>query len=286
MIKKLRNITALLFSSLLLAACSNLTALINLTVPTDGYSVTKDIAYGPDAGQKLDVYIPDQQDPHKSVLIFFYGGSWQWGSKDDYLFVGQTFAAQGYVTVIANYRLYPQVSFPAFIEDAAGAVVWAHRNIDQYRGNPDRLFVAGHSAGGYLALMLAADEKYLKAAGGTSDWVKGAIGLAGPYDFLPFTTDNIAALFSTANTPADTQPITFARANMPRTLLLTGDDDSTVYPKNSINMANKMQALGNSVTLRQYPDVNHYTIALSLAHGFYGYSPAVEDIAQFISGHE
>lgn len=285
MFKKLGIFLLLLCSAVVAVASAKAISLLNLSIPTTGYSVTKDIAYGVDPRQRLDIYTPNIQDPKKTVLLFFYGGSWQWGSKNDYLFIGQTFAAQGYTTIIADYRLYPQVSFPAFIHDAADAFVWTHKNIATYGGNPDRIFIAGHSAGGYLALMLAANQDYLHAAGGKDDWIKGAIGLAGPYDFLPLTDPDIIALFSTASQATDTQPITFARPNMPPTLLLTGLDDETVYPKNSINLAAKMQDLQNDVTLRQYPDVNHYTIALSLAHRFYGYSPAVTDITQFINSH-
>lgn len=285
MVTKLKNIVALLLGALVMTACSGVVGLLNLTVPSDGYTVVKDIPYGPHARHKLDIYIPDTQDTQKTVLVFFYGGSWQWGDKNDYHFVGQAFAAEGYVTILADYRLYPEVSFPAFIDDAAAATVWIHNNIAKYNGNPDRIFVAGHSAGGYLAMMLAANTTYMEKAGGRTDWIKGAVGIAGPYDFLPLTDPDIIALFSTAPQEEDTQPITFVRTNMPPAFMATGVDDETVFPKNSINMAAQMQALGNDVTLRLYPGINHYTIALSMAHYFQSRSPLMQDIASFIAKH-
>ena len=127
-----------------------------------------------------------EHTPGKPVLVFFYGGGWANGNRSDYGFVAKAFAARGYVVVLADYRLVPQVRFPSFVQDAAAAVRWTHDNIARYGGDPDRIAVAGHSAGAYLAVMLALDGRYLKAAGADPSVVKAAIGLAGPYDFYPF----------------------------------------------------------------------------------------------------
>ena len=184
-------------SILVLCSCACVD-LLNATIPRAGYSVVKDIAYGTDERQTLDIYLPDQPAPGRPVIVFYYGGSWQKGSKDDYLFVGQAFASKGYIAVIADYRLYPQVYFPVFMEDVAAAFVWAHEHIASYGGNAANLFVAGHSAGGYNALMLTLNRTYLKETGGRDHWIKGAIGIAGAYDFLPMTDPKIIDLFSKA----------------------------------------------------------------------------------------
>ncbi len=99
-------------------------------------------------------------------MLFFYGGNWQSGKRGDYLAFGQAFASRGIITVVADYRLYPQVKYPAFVEDAAQAVAFVHGHAAQYGGDPARLFVSGHSAGAYNAVMLASDPHYLKAVGG------------------------------------------------------------------------------------------------------------------------
>ena len=255
---------------LALCACSPVDVL-NFTIPHSGYSVHKDIAYGDDARQRLDIYVPDTPDASKNVIVFFYGGSWQKGSKDDYRFAGQAFAAKGFVTVIADYRLYPQVRFPAFMEDGAAVLAWTHKHIDAYGGDRQKVFLAGHSADGYISIMLAINKTYIKAAGGDRAWIKGAIGIAGPYDFLPFTDPKIKDIFSTAP-DVQTQPITFVGAHLPAILLLHGDADTEVRVKNTVNLAAKLRQYNDPVTERIYPGIGHIGIVLSLARGFRGKS--------------
>ena len=274
-----------LFSTLLaLTSCSGVDVL-NATIPTSGYTLHKDIAYGQNARQKLDIYVPDGLSAPAPVIVFFYGGSWQSGSKDDYRFVGQALASKGYVAVLADYRLYPEVSYPLFLQDAASATVWTHANIGQYQGDAKNLFLAGHSAGGYLAAMLTINKHYLADAGGKREWISGAIGLAGPYDFLPMTDPKIIALFGGDANDASNQPITYVKAGVPPMLLLTGDADDQVYPKNSRNLAAKLREHGDEVTLKEYPGVGHIGIVLSLARGFRGKTTALEDIGQFVQSH-
>jgi acetyl esterase/lipase len=263
-----------------LCGCSRVD-LLNLTIPRDGYAVTRDIAYGDDVRQKLDIYVPDRPAPGNPVIVFFYGGSWQMGDKKDYLFVGQAFASRGYVTVIVDYRLYPQIYFPAFLEDCARAFVWTHRNIAAYQGNADHLFLSGHSAGAYNAVMLATNQRYIKDAGGNPAWIKGVAALAGPYDFLPFTDPKIIALFSTAPDAA-TQPITYVKAGLAPMLLLHGDKDDDVLLRNSINMAAQLRSFGDPVVLKIYPGLEHIGIVLSLAKGFRDKAPVLDDVDAFI----
>lgn len=267
-----------------LTACSG-PALLNATVPSSGYNVVKDVAYGTNERQKLDIYIPSQQDTKKTVIVFFYGGSWQYGSKDDYLFIGQAFAELGYVTVIADYRLYPEVSFPAFIDDGAAAVAWTHKHIGEYNADPGRVFVSGHSAGAYIAGMLAANPEYLTQAGGKRDWIKGFIGIATPANFLPLTDANLIKLFSTAEKPEDTQPITFAGKGMPPTLLLHGTADEDVWLHNSVTLSDRLLAAGSDVTLKTYDDVGHIGIILSAAKYWRWKAPLLEDIKEFTASH-
>src|SRR5690348_7936426 len=170
----------LIASSLsVLGGCSP-AALLNTTVPRSGYRLQSDIAYGPLARQKLDLYVPEVPRPDGKSVIFFYGGSWDSGAKGDYLFVAQALASRGVTTIIADYRLYPEVRFPVFVEDAAKATRWAGDRVGL-----SKLFVMGHSAGAHIALMLAVDTPYLARAGVDRMKIAGVIGLSGPYDFLP-----------------------------------------------------------------------------------------------------
>ncbi|HUP97222.1 MAG TPA: alpha/beta hydrolase, partial [Usitatibacter sp.] len=169
---------------LLAAACSPLRVL-NAFVPSSGYESTTGLEYGLHPRQKLDVYVPDPQAYPGTlpVIVFIYGGSWQTGERQEYTFIGQALASKGFVVVIPDYRLYPEVRYPAFVEDAAAAFAWAHREAARYRGDPRRMLVMGHSAGAHIAAMVAYNERFLGAHGLGRGNVRGLVGLAGPYDF-------------------------------------------------------------------------------------------------------
>ncbi|MEI9996635.1 MAG: alpha/beta hydrolase [Rhizomicrobium sp.] len=266
---------------LLLAGC---VPLLNLAVPRAGYSIRADVAYGSDPRQTLDVYIPDHLKASAPVLLFFYGGSWQSGSKDIYRAFGQAFASRGIVTVVADYRVYPQVRYPAFLEDGAAAVAFVHAHAADYGGDPGRLFVSGHSAGAYIAVMLAVNDTYLKAAHADPAWIRGAIGLAGPYDFLPLADPALIDIFGGDRVMA-TQPIKYAAGRHPPMLLAHGTADTTVGAGNSRRMAQRLRAAGNTVELKEYAGVSHLGIILSLAPGLRGNTTLYPDMLAFIAAH-
>jgi acetyl esterase/lipase len=263
-----------------LAACSPVSVL-NLAVPRSGYHVVRDLAYGADPRQKLDLYVPDGGPAKMPVILFFYGGSWQSGSKDMYLALGQAFASRQIIVAIADYRLYPQIRYPAFLGDSADAFVYVRDHVADHGGDPGRLFLAGHSAGAYNAVMLAADERYLQKAGANIGQVCGVIGIAGPYNFLPLTDGHLIGMFGGANR-SETQPITYIDGKRPPMLLAAGADDTTVSPRNSSDLAGKLETFGSPVQLLRYPGVGHVGIVLSLAPGFRGRTSLRDDIAHFV----
>jgi acetyl esterase/lipase len=244
------------------------------------------IAYGDDARQKLDIYLPKQNAVGASaVLIFFHGGSWHDGEREGYGFLGRAFAARGFVTVIADYRKAPSVRFPAFVQDTASAIAWVHANIAKYDGDADRIFIMGHSAGAHIAMMTALDPQWLAANNLTPNVIKGVIGLAGPYDFLPLTSDSSKIALGQWPNLTETQPITYARGDAPPLLLLTGDKDTVVKPRNSKILSEKIQALGGQQQLRIYPDVDHADIIMAVARPFRQKAPIVTDVVNFIKSH-
>ena len=263
----------------ILAACSPV-SLLNATVPSDGYTIHKDIAYGNDPRQKLDIYVPEHSHA-APVIVFFYGGSWRMGGKKDYVFLGQAFASKGFVTVVADYRLFPQVYFPGFVEDGAKAFTWSHQHIAEYNGDTQKIFLAGHSAGAFIAMMLTADTHYLKKVGADISWVKGTIGIAGPYDFLPFTDPKVAEIFSKVS-DAQSQPVNFMDGRRPPIFLASGDKDEDVWPRNTYRLTERLKQLNSPVETHIYPDIGHIGIVLSLARGFRYKAPLLEDITQFI----
>lgn len=265
-----------------LSACSPAAAVLNLAVPGDGYRIARDLAYGSDPRQKLDLYVPDHLTAPAPVLLFFYGGSWESGSKSYYKALGQAFASKGIIVAVADYRLYPQVRYPAFVEDGARAFAFLHAQAAAHGGDTARLFVSGHSAGAYIAMMLAADPRYLRAAGADPAWIAGVIGMAGPYDFLPLQDKNLIEIFGGANRP-ETQPITYIDGKRPPMLLTYGTDDTTVLPRNALAMAAKLRSFHSPVEVKSYTGVGHVGIILSLAPGFRGRTTLRQDILDFVT---
>lgn len=277
------NRRALLLALPFLSACTPSLGTFDALAPRDhGASRTgRDFAYGDGPRQRLDVYAPVGRQGALPVIIFIYGGSWSSGDKDDYEFAGAALASHGFVTVIPDYRLVPQVRFPNFIEDCAAAVRWVEEHIAEYGGDPRRVVLVGHSAGAYNAIMLALAGDYLRAVGVDASAVRGAIGLAGPYDFIPFDVDATRNAFGQAPDPVLTQPVHFARRDAPPLLLLWGEDDTTVGPRNLESLARAQRAIGGSVETKTYENVDHIDILLALSRPFRGRAPVLDDVSAF-----
>jgi len=253
-------------------------------VPRRNYRVARDVAYGPDPRQKLDIYMPRDLKAPAPVLLFFYGGSWQTGDKNMYPFLGEAFASKGIVTVVVDYGLYPEVSFPAFVKDGALAFRFLLDEVAKYGGDPSRTFLSGHSAGAHIVTLLANDFSYLNAIGVDPARIRGVIGISGPYDFLPLKDHALIALFGGDNV-VETQPINFVDGKRAPTLLITGKNDDTVRPRNSVRMAAKLESFGNEVRVIQYDGIGHIDIIASLARGFRHRTSLREDITQFVMAH-
>jgi len=257
--------------------------LADLLIPRTGYRVRRNLAYGGDARQLLDLYIPTRLKELAPVLLYFYGGSWQSGSKAHYRFLGQAFASKGIVTAVADYRLYPPARFPDFVADGALALRFIHENIASHGGDPSRIFLSGHSAGAYIATMLAANASYLNAAKTSPEWIKGIIGIAGPYDFLPLRDPKLIEIFHGKDDP-NTQPIYFVDRKLPPMLLAHGGKDKTVSPRNATRMATKLRSVDSHVDVIVYPGLGHIGIILSLVAGFRWLAPLRRDMLRFIAG--
>ncbi|HEX9954585.1 MAG TPA: alpha/beta hydrolase [Allosphingosinicella sp.] len=275
----MRRLFALL--PLLLGACSPLTA-FNTVIPKDrgGVLLARDLAYGSHPRQRLDLYGPRKRDPGAKLplIVWFYGGSWNSGSKDGYTFAGRALASRGFLVAVPDYRLVPEVRYPAFLEDSAAAVTYLRASVGKYGGDADRLVLAGHSAGAYNAAMLALDPRWL---GEGRAAVKGLIGLAGPYHFLPLDIAATRDAFGQAPDLPSTQPLNFAGAGDPPALLLHGADDTLVRPAKSTALAERLRQAGVAAESRLYPGVGHVAIMTALAKPLRGKAPVLEDAAAF-----
>ncbi len=271
-------------SALFLAGCEAAFSALKLMVPRTGYRVVEGLAYGTDPRQKLDIYVPDGLTAPAPVLLFFYGGAWSAGNRADYFAFGQAFASQGIVTVVADYRLYPQVTYPAFVEDGAAALAFVHATIARHGGDPARVFVSGHSAGGYIAAMLGAEPAFVQKAGGDMGWMRGVIGIAGPYDFLPLREESYIRIFHGANN-RDAMPVNHVTGKRPPMLLAWGTGDGTVGRVNIDHMEAALKKHDSPVTVKLYPGASHIGIILSLAHGFRSRTTLHQDMLAFIRSH-
>lgn len=268
--------------ALALCGCSPLSAFATLTPTDPSRAVAADVAYGTDPRQALDVYAPAEGQGPWPVAVFFYGGSWEEGRRQDYGWVGRALAAEGFLTVVPDYRLYPQVRYPAFLEDGAEAVAWAAENAARFGGDPQRIVLSGHSAGAYNAMMLALDARYLKAAGVEPERIKAVAGLAGPYDFLPLTGEITPKVFGQAEDLTATQPVAFAGADAPPAFLAAGAGDEVVEPKDTQVLARALSEAGAPVETHIYPDLGHAGIVLALSRPLRGRAPVLEDMADFL----
>jgi len=263
------------------AACSPL-SLLNAVGPRDRGAgrIARDLPYGDDPRQKMDVYAPAQA-ANLPILVFFYGGGWDSGDRKDYGWAAQALAARGFVVFVPDYRLVPQVHFPAFIQDAAEATARASELAATYGGDPARLGVIGHSAGAHLAMMIALDRRYM-AAVDQPTLIKAAAGLAGPYEFLPFDVAASRNAFGRAPDPTLTQPVTFARADAPPLWLGEGTDDVVVHDEDSTILCERLTAVGGRCEAKLYPGLNHADLIATFSPLFRKKAPVLDDVTGFM----
>ena len=266
---------------LLLAGCSSTQYFIaNAPTTFDRVAVRRDLAYAPGPRHQLDVYSPpDAAD--RPVVVFWYGGSWVKGSKSDYRFVGTTLAEHGIVAVLPDYRLYPHVTFPAFVEDGAKAVAWVEQHVREFGGNPHHLVLMGHSAGGHTAAFLALNHQFLRKFGADPGDIVGLVGLSGTYVLEP-GTDTERATFPAPYTESDWQPIRFVDAHAPPTLLLHGTRDKEVLPEEAIELRDVMLREHLRVELHLYENKGHGDTVAPFAPVARWRSPAVGDVLTFV----
>ncbi|WP_233217572.1 alpha/beta hydrolase [Trinickia dabaoshanensis] len=264
--------------------------MLNAFARTDDYELKQAVPYGPDARARLDIYLPVGLGAGASpvdargapVVVFFYGGSWQNGAREQYRFVGAALASRGFIVVVPDYRKYPAVVFPSFVDDAARAVAWVRGHAESWGGDPDRLFLMGHSAGAQIAALLATDGRYLGAYGIQKHQIAGVVGLAGPYDFLPLQDATLRRIFP-GPLRARSQPINFTQGGEPRMFLAVGADDTTVDPANTYRFAARLRAAGDAVIVKRYPMMSHALLVGALGAPLRLILPVFDDVTTFLA---
>lgn len=279
LIKSVISLPIILAGSL--SACAPVHLLNGLT-PSGSYKLSKNHQYGPLAEQTLDIYAPKTPRTNAPLVMFVYGGSWNSGNKDIYKFIAQAFTAQGYTVIIPNYRIYPDVIYPEFIEDTAKAVSYVHSRFDK------PMVIIGHSAGAHIASLLALDPRYLAAQGlKACEVFTGWVGLAGPYDFKIWEEPYLS-IFPQALRERDIQPISYAANSTVPALVITGANDETVEPAQTLRMAQALREAPQAsarapVTSHVYDDINHIRIMVRLSKVLRRDGVIHNDVMDFVS---
>ena len=275
---------------LILSGCAQLiSGVLNNQAITGDYTRAANVAYGAHAQNKMDIYSPIEasvSNKGKPVIVFFYGGCWgecNHLKRSNYLFVAQSFASRGFVTVIAGFRQYPEVKFEGIMSDASNVMRWTSQNILKYGGDPKRIIVMGHSSGAHIAAMLALNPSYLED--GVRKNIHGFVGLAGPYDFLPLDKPYLRQLFSAKENYAGSQPINFVSPKSPPLLILQGMRYNRVDQKNALNLSKKAKSMNVEQQLILYPGQDHVGILAALSRALQGQYTVLNDILKFIRQH-
>ncbi|MEO6396764.1 MAG: alpha/beta hydrolase [Devosia sp.] len=252
-------------------------------VSKDGSShrIATGVSFGVHPLLKLDLYAPRRPAGPLPLLIFVYGGGWDSGDRRDYDFAGRALAALGFLVAIPGYRVFPEVRFPDFVEDIADAAKWLAEHAPIYGGDRKRLFLGGHSAGAYNAMMVALQPARFGAPG-LAGTIKGVVGLSGPYDFYPFDVKQSIDAFGQSSDPEGTQPINLVTAHSPPMLLIHGERDRTVGDYHTVRLAQKLRALGVPVTERHYARLTHPMTLLGLMRPLRRVLPVWADVAAFL----
>lgn len=268
--------------AVLAASCVSIGAYNARTPHDEGVlHAANDVAYGEGPRRTLDVYVPQARPTRAPVIVFFYGGGWSSGAKGDYTFAGDAFAAQGFVTFVPDYRVYPEVQFPGFVDDAAAAVRWVEANAERYGGDPNRIVLVGHSAGAHIAMLTALDPHYAERAGFDRRAIRGVVGLAGAYGFDNFDMPLLRNVFGSATDPMRAMPVHFVRGDGPPMLLLHGERDRRVPVRSSSRMYADASSVGQQAELKIYPGVDHPGIMQALAIARRNEAPVLEDAVTF-----
>ena len=263
---------------LLLSGCSPLRLLNNISQENENVTILQKI-YGTSERQRFDLYMPENAVANSPVVVFFYGGSWKSGEKGKYGFVGHTLSSKGYVTVIPDYRLYPEVKFPDFVDDGARVIAWVRNNLDQAENG---VVVMGHSAGAHTAALLALDKTYLEKQEVPHTIVRGMIGLAGPYGFNPMKYRSTRPIFAGTEPIDKARPVTFACASTAPILLMHGESDTVVIPQNSRELKQSVEKCGGLVEYLELAEMGHFSIILGLSDSFLKNNTILVQIDDFL----
>ncbi len=278
--------TSLLRSLLLTLVCVQITRAADDSVLTHiPYKTGESLSNYEKQRCLLDVYLPKETKDF-ATLVWFHGGGLTGGSKDtdSTKKVAQGLAQMGVAVVVPNYRLSPQAKYPAYIEDATAAVAWTFQNIAQHGGDPKRVFVSGHSAGGYLTLMIGMDAHYLASFGLKPQNIAGLIPVSAQV-MTHYTVRQERGIGKFSATADEAAPVYYAaEKSVAPMLVLCADKDMPARAEENAYLVALMKGAGNKrVTLQVIADRNHGSVGNNIAKAG---DPARMAILEFMQAHK
>ena len=275
-------VAILIYASIKDSAATKLNILNTIVSLSSNLKVQKGITFDDNKGLTLNIYTNAdwKENDHRPVIVFFYGGGWSWGDKKYFTFVADSFVDKGYVVVIPDYTLYPTAQYPEFVKDGAKAVAWVKQHIAERGGDAEQLFVAGHSAGAYIAAMVAFNDQYLAAEQQSTSIIKAVAGIAGPYNFTPKEQAYID-VFGEENFD-DMKILNHVNGNEPPALLIHSEGDTTVGLFNQTLMEDALIENGRPVNTLIYGQyITHINILMMLHPWFAKEVDVAADIDTF-----
>jgi acetyl esterase/lipase len=248
-------------------------------------TVRRDVVYGPGATGKLDVYAPVGADGEAPVVVFAHSGWPKLADKKHFAMVGAMLASRGFVTLIPDFHVFPNCRYPDFVQDIARAAAWARGHCADYGGDPQRLFLVGHSGGAYVGAMLALDPQWLEGAGMTTGDIRGVVGICGPYDFLPLPQAAMNDVFGGEQNWAAALPVNHACASAPPMLLVAGGKDHLDPDRNTGALARALRTVGGQVAEIRYPTLGDSLGLHSLMGSLHFRATALVEVERFIRLH-
>ena len=222
-----------------------------------------DVAYGAHERQKLDVYLPDTKADSLPVLMFIHGGYWAVGSKDTLGFMAPAITSLPAILVCPGYRLTPEAKYPQPVEDCRAALKWVYDNIADYGGDPNRLFIGGHSAGGHLAAMVTLQRDLLLSASLPENVVKGCFPVSGVYDVFDSPPERRDPFVNSLEEAREASPLNHTHGNNTPFFMVIGENDFPNLRNQFPMMSVALKAQAGPVETMEMPGLNHFEISLA-----------------------
>ncbi len=226
------------------------------------YPCDLDIPYGESKGEKLDIF--PAQSPDSPVQLFIHGGYWQLLDKRDYCFVAEPFVEAGCMVVVINYTLAPDADMHEIVRQSRAAVAWTYENARTYNGDPSRIYISGHSAGGHLVAMMM-ETDWASAWGLPADLVKGGCAVSGIFDLEPIRLSYLnQAVGMDAQVSERNSPLYHLPRGVAPLIISVGALETDEFLRHALEFSTALKNAGHPYEHLVLPDQHHFSMVQEL----------------------